>query len=75
MIMITLTIQETTEGTTEIDCTVVPLEPTKSESEISNIINNGARVAFEDHLRSHPGGGQIIERAPKGPPTRGIKPA
>lgn len=76
MITITLTIKDTTEGTTEIDCTVVPLEPTNSEAGVANVINTAARVAFEDHLKANPGGGQIIQRLRKGGPNeRGIKPS
>ena len=69
MITITLTIKDTTEGTTEIDCTVVPLEPTNSEAGVANVINTAARVAFEDYLKANPGGGQIIQRAKKPPLT------
>ena len=70
MITITLTIKDTTDGTTEIDCKVVADENvSNSESQISNIINNAARLAFEDHLKANPGGGQIIQRAKKPPLT------
>jgi hypothetical protein len=40
-------------------------EPSNSEAQISNIINTAARLAFEDHLKANPGGGQIIQRARK----------
>lgn len=78
MITITLTVKdnnETDPRTTEIDCSVKPEEPSLTEAQVSNIINNAARMAFEDYLKGNPGGGHIIQRARKGgPDERGIKP-
>lgn len=71
MITITLTIKDTTEGTTDIDCQVKSDEPTACEANISKIINDAARNSFEDYLRANPAGGQIIQRARKPPLTGG----
>lgn len=66
MVTITLTIKDNSENsTTEIDCQVTSSEPTNSEALVSNIINQAARVAFEDYLRSNPKGGTIVQRAAK----------